>query len=84
MRKVIKVSNNHKPVIYHEYDNIYLLDSYYYRWPAEGKIAISVKVGKKRKLVSGRITSTPVSCRDTGLSYEHRLLTNSPKVGLLI
>ena len=82
-RKVIKIRVVDNPIVEKIYNGSYLLNNYYYKWEP-GKVALSVKVGKKRKLITGKIESVPISCRDSGLYYEHYLISNSRKLGLLV
>lgn len=82
MRKVIKINSRWHPIVSQEYNDTYLLSGHY-SWQS-GRVALSVKVGKKRKLICGRIESIPQSCRIRGLYYDYYLTTKSKKIELLV
>lgn len=44
-----------------------------------GKVTLSLKLGKKRKLVTGRIDSAPASSQFSCLQYDFFFMPNNPK-----
>ncbi len=44
-----------------------------------GKVSLSIKVGKRRRLVSGRITSEMEDDSQFGLSYRNYFTPNNPQ-----
>jgi hypothetical protein len=52
-------------------------------WPREsipsGKLSVSIKIGKKRKLVAGKMDAIPESCPGLPLMWRYVFKPNNPK-----